>query len=147
MKLTIDHLSAQEKDQVYRYLWAQHVREDVEARLENNDLVKGMSYSRRDQLVDKVVERYVYEGDYDCNTDYWSNIDALIKDILDDQKNKKVFYISFRTYGRYDVAVLAESREEAEEKATRQYEEADFGSLEDIDGEICYVATEDGEEE
>ncbi len=85
LKLAMDRLSAQEKDQAYRYLWAQHVREDVEARLENNDLVKEMSCSRRDQLVDKVVERYVYEGDYDCNTDYWSNIDALVKDILDDR--------------------------------------------------------------
>lgn len=30
-----------------------------------------------------VAERYVLDGDYDCNLDYWTNIDDLIDQILE----------------------------------------------------------------
>jgi len=73
--LMIENLSPQDKDDIYRYLWYQHVEEDV--------------YGAASQLMDPednldIIElaatRYVYELDYDCNLSYWDNIDNLIRE-------------------------------------------------------------------
>lgn len=33
-----------------------------------------------DGAVDMIVDRYVEQGDYDCNLNYWANIENLIKE-------------------------------------------------------------------
>lgn len=71
----LDSLPDTELDSVYRYLWAQHVREDVESHAEDIDA------ELTEEEIDKIVERYVYEGDYDCNLSYWDNIENLIWEI------------------------------------------------------------------
>ena len=80
LKRIIDGLDAVEKDDVYRYLWAEHVREDVENRIsdnaENSDDSDIRIFDTR--VIDYVTERYVYDGRYDCNLSYWENIDNLI---------------------------------------------------------------------
>ena len=68
---TIDAMSLYEQDQVYRYLWAQHVRADIEALCAENDIVL------TDNEIDCMVERYV-DGCYDCNLDYWTNLRNLL---------------------------------------------------------------------
>lgn len=70
-------LSTAEKDQLYRFLWSEHVEEDVRSRLEDNP-VEDMFEEDIESLVSNVTERYVYEGRYDCNLSYWDNIQNLI---------------------------------------------------------------------
>lgn len=74
LKNILDGLNTVEKDDLYRYLWAEHVKEDVESFAENIDI------DIDDDIVEQVVYRYVYCGDYDCNLNYWTNIENLIKE-------------------------------------------------------------------
>lgn len=70
----IDSLSSYEQDRIYRYLWSQHVREDVISHAEN------IGIGLDDGIIDTIVDRYVERGDYDCNLDYWTNIENLIEE-------------------------------------------------------------------
>ena len=70
----IDSLSSYEQDRIYRYLWSQHVREDVISHAEN------IGIGLDDGIIDTIVDRYVEHGDYDCNLDYWTNIENLIEE-------------------------------------------------------------------
>ena len=73
----IDSLKPHRKDELYRYLWVNHVREDVRTILEEYD-VPYLSDDDFDAMVDDCANRFVYNGEYDCNTDYWINLEALI---------------------------------------------------------------------
>ena len=89
----IDSLKPYRKDELYRYLWVNHVKEDVRTILEEDvrtileeDVrtmleeygVPYLSDDDFDALIDDCANRFVYNGEYDCNTDYWSNLEALI---------------------------------------------------------------------
>ena len=58
---------------------------------------------------------------------------------------EQTFYVTFRVEGRYVAEVQAESEAEARRNARYCYEDADFGALGDIDGEIVVVENEKGE--
>lgn len=75
IKKKIDDMPAAERDMTYRYLWHEHVTEDVEAHAEEMDI------DLTDAEIDAIADRYVYEGDYDCNISYWDNIENLIHEI------------------------------------------------------------------
>ena len=32
-------------------------------------------------IAESAAERYVYDGDYDCNLPYWSNIENLLNEL------------------------------------------------------------------
>lgn len=70
----IDSLSSYEQDRIYRYLWSKRVREDVISHAEN------IGIGLDDGIIDTIVDRYVERGDYDCNLDYWTNIENLIEE-------------------------------------------------------------------
>lgn len=76
LKAQIDAMPYQDQDDIYRYLWHQHVMEDVEAH--STDM--GVTLTKDE--IDLAAERYVYDGDYDCNFDYWSNIEGVINKVL-----------------------------------------------------------------
>ena len=80
LKAKVDALTYEEQDDVYRYLWSQHVREDVESHA--NDIDADLTKEE----IDKVVEMYVYQGKYECNIDYWSNIENLIDYVIKDRR-------------------------------------------------------------
>lgn len=65
-------MSSRIRDDAYREVWCEHVYEDVIARAKDTDteLAEGVA--------EQCAYRYVYEGDYDCNFDYWTNLDNLI---------------------------------------------------------------------
>lgn len=83
LKEKIDALTSKEKDDIYRYLWHQHVKEDVESHAIDMDV------ELDEDEIDIVAEWYVYDGDYDCNLDYWANIENLIDRCLEDRKSAK----------------------------------------------------------
>lgn len=85
----IDSLKPYRKDELYRYLWVNHVREDVRTILEEYD-VPYLSNDDFEAMIDDCANRFVYNGEYDCNTDYWTNLDALIDHrlYLFEQKHK-----------------------------------------------------------
>ncbi len=71
-KELLDNLSGSERDDIYRALWFDHVAEDVTNLLEENES------EINDDIVSAIAERYVYDGDYDCNLDYWTNLRILL---------------------------------------------------------------------
>jgi hypothetical protein len=66
---------------IYRRLWANHVKEDIVSRIKDN--FSWLKYSDKD--IEECAKRYTFEGDYDCNCTYWTNIDAVIYDHFEDQ--------------------------------------------------------------
>lgn len=52
---------------------------------------------------------------------------------------KKKFYVTYKIEARYVAEVEAEDLEEAKAKAEEEYDSADFGEAEDIDGELIIV--------
>ena len=72
------------KDNVYRILWKERVKEDVEQQIEEMDIDNRYSRKFSDEeiagIIDTAAERYVFGGDYDCNLSYWDNIENLIND-------------------------------------------------------------------
>lgn len=87
------NLTTEEKDAVYRRLWADHVRYDVEQYLhEMDEDFSGYGADDFKNLIDAVTDRYVYEGDYDCDMCYWSNLESIIKEEMERHKNNQVSY-------------------------------------------------------
>lgn len=76
----VSKLDPKKSDAVFRLLWAAHVAEDVKSHSEDMDIVL------TSDEIEVVVNRYVYEGDYDCNRSYWDNIEALIEDVEKDNE-------------------------------------------------------------
>lgn len=60
------------KDDIYRQLWADAVEEDIKSYSKEIDI-----NLTAEQIV-AAAKRYV-NGDYDCNLDYWSNIESVIR--------------------------------------------------------------------
>lgn len=71
----VNGLTAVEKDDLYRYLWVDYVKKDVISYCEDNDI----AYTDED-FPDRVANRYVYDGEYECNLSYWDNIRNLISE-------------------------------------------------------------------
>lgn len=69
----IKNLPANDKDRIYRMLWHDYVVTDIISRAEENDT------ELSDEEVQTAADLYVYEGEYDCNLPYWTNIDNLIE--------------------------------------------------------------------
>lgn len=57
------------------------------------------------------------------------------------------YYITYIIQGSYVTEVEAENQKEAEDKADKNWQEADFGDAADIDGKIYHIETEEGKEE
>lgn len=59
------------KDLVYRMIWAEHVARDIMERADELDEKIDLFEAQ------EAASRYV-DGEYDCNLDYWANIDNLL---------------------------------------------------------------------
>lgn len=71
-------LTAQQEDEIYRKVWFGYVCTDIRSRLKETD------EELTDDQIEYAAQRYVYEGDYDCNCSYWDNIDSVIEDARKD---------------------------------------------------------------
>lgn len=68
-----------QKDELYRMLWSDHVREDVEAAMKDYSGSLPENEDEKEDIVESVVNAYVYDGRYDCNLSYWDNINNIIQ--------------------------------------------------------------------
>lgn len=73
-KLNFDELSYEEKDAIYRAVWLSHVKNDVKA------FIKDQNIALNEDQIDHIAQLYVYDGRYDCNLNYWNNLDNLINE-------------------------------------------------------------------
>lgn len=67
-----------QKDAIYRMVWSEHVRNDVLSVMDEYEGKIPEDEKQRDELVDYVVNAYVYNGKYDCNLSYWDNLKNLL---------------------------------------------------------------------
>ena len=72
VKAFIDKLTPKQKDEAYRILWSDYVREDVVSHAET------IGVALDEDTIDTIVDAYVYYSNYDCNLSYWDNIESLI---------------------------------------------------------------------
>jgi len=72
-------MSATQRDDIYRMVWFDYVCDDVESYLANeyNGDVP-TDEEEFDGLVRDIANAYVYNGDYNCNVDYWTQIWSLV---------------------------------------------------------------------
>ncbi len=75
-----DALNKFDPEKIYRMVWFNHTVEDIKSFIKDN------SYVLTDKQIERVAERYVYGGKYDCNLSYWDNIKSLVDDVLRSDK-------------------------------------------------------------
>lgn len=69
----LSRYDAETRDAMYRHVWHLHVMDDVRSH------ARDMGLAINEDLVGFAAEIYVYEGEYDCNLDYWSNIENAVR--------------------------------------------------------------------
>ena len=77
-------LPSREKDDLYRKIWAEHVMEDIKSFAAN----KGIGLSN--EKVKETAEAYV-NGRYDCNLSYWENLQNVIDEIPETEKEPECY--------------------------------------------------------
>lgn len=72
----LELLNYDQKDYIYRKVWAEHVSEDV------HSLCKDEGYDEvyTPDIAEQIAYRYAFEGDYDCNLSYWQNLKNLFEE-------------------------------------------------------------------
>lgn len=65
-----------QRDDIYRMVLSDYTREDVVAFMEEH------FGELQEEVVHRVVNEYVYNGNYDCNLSYWDNIKNLIEEAI-----------------------------------------------------------------
>lgn len=86
IKEFVSLLNPFDKDKLYRCLWEDYVREDVQNRIEDTaDDYQDIPEDDMPDIIDTVVYKYVRDGDYDCNRTYWENIDNLIEKVIEEK--------------------------------------------------------------
>lgn len=78
-RLILSELGPEMRDAIYRSVWFDHVCNDVRAYEKEMDLKKPLT----EDQVHYAAERYVYDGQYNCNCTYWTNIEIVINLALD----------------------------------------------------------------
>lgn len=78
-------INAEEREELLNQLWMPLVIQDIQSHLKDlidkddpNDKYRTVT----EDEIEHIAHRFVYERDYDCNQDYWSNLDALINDVI-----------------------------------------------------------------
>lgn len=76
----LNSMSTEMKDALYRSLWHEHVKNDIRSYM--NETVHVLS----EEEITRIADRYVYNGEYDCNYSYWENLDVLMTEIIKERK-------------------------------------------------------------
>lgn len=154
----IDRLTPSEREQVYREVLAEHTAEDAAARIESENLditscrISQMSDEEKQEMANYVGYRWAFEGEYDCNLDYWSNIDNLIQSYLeqcverDADNNKVVIFLTRPQIDKINCLLQTEptSEEDCFPEGTTWVFTASFDDEIQMDIKICGVCYEDG---
>lgn len=81
----LNTMNAEEREELLNQLWLPLVIQDVQShlkdRIDNTDPNDKYRAVTNDEI-EHIAHRFVYERDYDCNQDYWSNLDALIDNVI-----------------------------------------------------------------
>lgn len=71
-EVLLNFLSEEQKEHIFRTVWRAYIEEDIVYRLEEKGMIADTEISKKAAIL------FVDFGDYDCELDYWSNIDNLI---------------------------------------------------------------------
>lgn len=115
-------LEYKERDTLYRLLWAESVRENVESVLEGSagEWTREFSDEDYEDIVSDIADQYV-SGNYDCNLNYWDNLDNLIQE---KKKEYSKYTVSFNITAQ--LVIANDSQKDADDYVS---EYADFGPL------------------
>ena len=68
----LDKLKSNEKDELYRALWFEHIKKDVIVFASSNHI------NINAQLADAVAKNLVFQSEYDFGKSYWDNIKSQL---------------------------------------------------------------------
>ena len=68
----LDKLKSNEKDELYRALWFEHVKKDAIVFASSNHI------NINAQLADVVAKNLVFQSEYDFDKSYWDNIKSQL---------------------------------------------------------------------
>lgn len=80
----MDMLSPEQQRYIYDQIRMDNIAKDVVNRIHDahTDIINGRTdEDLREEIGDQVAINWVENDDYDCNRDYWSNIDSLIEEV------------------------------------------------------------------
>ena len=145
-----------------------HTISDIAAEsAENHAAIAAMSESSAKALLSEVHNTFIMETGFDGSL--WVCLEEFLQtefqdpgymmsliELMDNHEEmwkfyrehyipeKQEYYVTMKVEGRFIAKVLAETVKEAKELAVNEYENADFGKLEDIDGDCIIVEDTDG---
>lgn len=70
----LDKLKPDEKDELYRVLWFEHIKKDVVVFASSNHI------SVNSQIADVVAKNLVFQSGYNFGISYWDNIRSVLND-------------------------------------------------------------------
>lgn len=91
LEIPVYFLSNTCKDHIYREVWRDHVKEDAENYISGDyeyhnetlfNKYKSLNADQQESICEIIAHRYVFEGDYDCNLDYWTQLAQLTDEEL-----------------------------------------------------------------
>lgn len=71
-------LSYKQKDDIYRKVWYEHVKDDAYTLIEEEFTKEQLHGRKKNNLAEQIAHAYVYDGKYDCNFSYWDNLGSLL---------------------------------------------------------------------
>lgn len=77
-KLILDGLAPEIGDALYDLVHMKYIKADALQKMSEESYYKDFSIRTKQILADRVAERYVLDGDYDCDMSYWDNIYNLL---------------------------------------------------------------------
>lgn len=101
---------------------------------------------KNEDLFDDSIARVIWSmrevvSDSKMDLPGWAMQEAKTEEM---KENQTKYYVKFKIDARYVAEVEASNVEEAKEKASEVFSDADFGAAEDIDGEVIVVEDENG---
>ena len=91
-KAFLSDLTADERENVYRYLWKEHVIEDVKSVIEDYIFYTLLPKDDVERIANEAADRYVYNGCYNNDIGYWENINNLVRDAISDKAREVMAY-------------------------------------------------------
>ena len=70
------------QDKIYRHLWKKYVVEDIKSHI--SDMGDDITLTAKE--ISAAADKFVYQVNYDCNLDYWTNIETVIYDVINSRQ-------------------------------------------------------------
>ena len=139
----------EKRETIFREVQHEYFVEDAQRQVADFLELENVDPETFDGTFDYEYLADIFAENHDCNVadnDAWRNlIQEYIKtNNIDIHAELQDFEVVIAVKGRFRTNIKAVSIEEAKKLGEREFQEADFGVLEDCDGDVVHVEASDG---